>query len=59
MVFWELVKNRHVQKRLREEIAEKLRQIRSNGREDFTVDDFDSMPYLLAVLKVCSEWNIC
>ena len=29
-----------------------LRKIRARGDNDFTVDDFDSMPYLLAVGKV-------
>ena len=52
---WELAKNRHVQERLREEIRDTLRQIRSKGRDDFIVDDFDTMPYLLAVGKVSPE----
>ena len=34
---------------------ETLGRIRSRGDDDFTVDDFGSMPYLLAVGKVCSE----
>ena len=32
-----------------------LGQIRARGGSDFTVDDFDSMPYLLAFEKVCPE----
>jgi len=34
---------------------ETLGKIRARGDSDFTVDDFDSMPYLLAVGKVCLE----
>lgn len=48
---WELAKNRHVQEKLREEIVETLEQIRTRGDDEFTADDFDSMPYLLAVGK--------
>lgn len=50
---WELAKNRHTQETLRKEVEEKLRKIRSEGGDDFTPDDFNSMPYLLAVVKVC------
>lgn len=31
---------------------ETLGRIRTRGDDEFTVDDFDSMPYLLAVGKV-------
>lgn len=34
---------------------ETLGRIRTRGDNDFIVNDFDSMPYLLAVVKVCSE----
>jgi hypothetical protein len=34
---------------------ERLGRIRARGESDFTVSDFDSMPYLLAVGKVCWE----
>lgn len=34
---------------------ETLSRIRARGDDDFSVDDFDSMPYLLAVVKVCSK----
>lgn len=34
---------------------EMLGKIRMRGDNDFTVNDFDSMPYLLAVVKVCTE----
>jgi hypothetical protein len=35
--------------------VETLGKIRARGGSDFAVDDFDSMPYLLAVGKVCQE----
>lgn len=54
-MLWELAKNRHVQERLRKEIIETLGKIRTRGDNDFTMNDIDSMPYLLAVGKVCSE----
>jgi len=50
-VLWELSKNRRVQENLRTEIMEKLGEIRARGDSDFSVNDFDSMPYLLAVGK--------
>jgi hypothetical protein len=50
--FWELAKNRNVQERLRTEIMETLGKIRARGDSDFIANDFDSMPYLLAVGKV-------
>jgi hypothetical protein len=53
LVLWELAKQHHVQERLRAEIMETLGRIRARGDSDFAVDDFDSMPYLLAVEKVC------
>jgi len=48
---WELAKNRHVQERLRAEIGEMLGKIRARGDSDFTPNDFDSMPHLLAFGK--------
>ena len=32
-----------------------LERVRARGDSDFAVDDFDSMPYLLAVGKVCLQ----
>jgi hypothetical protein len=52
---WELAKCRNVQKRLRAEIMETLGRINTRGDKDFTVNDFDSMPYLLAFGKVLPE----
>lgn len=54
-ILWELAKNRHIQEKLRAEIKETLGRIRARGDNDFSVNDFDSMPYLLAVGKVCSK----
>ncbi|KAI0774916.1 cytochrome P450 [Trametes elegans] len=47
----ELAKQPHIQSRLREEIHEMERTIRARGDTDFTVSDFEAMPYLQAVLK--------
>ena len=55
---WELAKNRRVQEKLREEVTETLGRIRAGGKSDFAVEDFDSMPYLVAVVKVCLEPSI-
>ncbi|KAF9779010.1 cytochrome P450 [Thelephora terrestris] len=48
---WELANNQHVQESLRAEITETLSGIRARGDNDFSVNNFDSMPYLLAVVK--------
>jgi len=34
---------------------ETLKKIKARGNSDFGMNDFDSMPYLLAVGKVCLE----
>lgn len=47
----ELAKKPHIQERLRAEVMETLGKIRARGDSDFSVDDFDSMSYLLAVVK--------
>ncbi|KAL0065787.1 hypothetical protein AAF712_007275 [Marasmius tenuissimus] len=50
-------KDPDIQKRLREEIRERERQINIEGRSHngFTAEDFDGMPYLNAVVKVGLE----
>jgi len=53
--FWEFAKNPRVQERLRAEIVETLERIRARGDSDFSVKDLDSMPYLVAVGKVCLQ----
>ncbi|CDO76737.1 hypothetical protein BN946_scf184813.g7 [Trametes cinnabarina] len=47
----ELAKQPHIQSRLRSEIHAMERTIRERGDADFTVADFEAMPYLQAVLK--------
>jgi len=39
------------QEKLRAEIMDTLKKIRARGDSDFSVNDFDSMPYLIAVVK--------
>jgi len=48
----ELARHKRVQTRLRNEIHEKEHEIRARGDVGFTANDFDSMPYLTAVIKV-------
>ncbi|KAI0800178.1 cytochrome P450 [Fomes fomentarius] len=47
----ELAKQPHIQSRLRREVHAMERTIRARGDTDFTVADFEAMPYLQAVLK--------
>ena len=47
----ELAKQPAIQRRLREEVRAMERTIRERGDADFTVADFEAMPYLQAVLK--------
>ncbi|KAI0701013.1 cytochrome P450 [Cerioporus squamosus] len=47
----ELAKQPHIQTRLRAEVHAMERTIRERGDADFTVADFEAMPYLQAVLK--------
>ena len=49
---WELAKHQDVQEKLRAEINEILVKIKARGDVDFTVNDFKSMPYLVAFTKV-------
>ena len=49
---WELAKHRDFQGKLRAEINETLAKIKARGDADFTVNDFESMPYLVAFTKV-------
>ena len=48
---WELAKNRDVQDKLRAEVIEAWEKVKARG-DEFVADDFDSMPYLVAVGKV-------
>ena len=49
---WELAKNRDVQDKLRAEVSEAWGKVKARGDSEFAADDFDSMPYLVAVVKV-------
>ncbi|KAI8971016.1 cytochrome P450 [Trametes punicea] len=49
--FLELARQPHIQRRLRAEVHAAERAVRERGDSDFTVADFESMPYLQAVLK--------
>jgi hypothetical protein len=49
---WELAKNRNVQDELRAEINEAWGKVKARGDSEFVADDFDGMPYLVAVGKV-------
>ncbi|KAF9529748.1 cytochrome P450 [Crepidotus variabilis] len=50
-ILLEIARHEKVQTRLRQEIHEKEGEIRARGDAEFTAADFDSMPYLTAVLK--------
>ena len=50
--FWELAKHRDLQEKLRAEINDTLVEVRARGDADFTVNDFEKMPYLVAITKV-------
>jgi len=49
---WELAKNQDCQAKLRAEVIETLEKIKARGDTDFTANDFETMPYLVAVTKV-------
>lgn len=48
---WELAKNPQFQARLRTEVNETLKRVRARGDDDFTANDFETMPYLVALTK--------
>jgi len=49
---WEMAKHRDLQEKLRTEINETLEKIKARGDTDFTANDLESMPYLVAITKV-------
>ena len=49
---WELAKHPDFQEKLRAEISETLVKVKARGDTDFTANDFETMPYLVAVTKV-------
>jgi len=49
---WELAKHRDCQEKLWAEINETLEKVKARGDTDCTANDFENMPYLVAVVKV-------
>jgi len=47
-----LAKHRDCQGKLRAEINETLAKVKARGDADFTANDFENMPYLVAFTKV-------
>jgi len=52
-----LAKHRDCQERLRAEINKTLAKVKARGDADFTANDFESMPYLVAFTKVCRDYS--
>lgn len=50
-----MAKHRDCREKLRAEINETLARVKARGDDDFTANDFEGMPYLVAVTKV--RWN--
>lgn len=48
---YELAKHPEAQARVREEIITTRRKIKERGETEFTTNDFDAMPYMVAVMK--------
>jgi len=48
---WELAKHPDCQEKLRAEVNETLANAKARGGADLTADDFESMPYLAAIMK--------
>ena len=49
---WELAKHPDCQEKLRAEINKTLEKVKARGDANFTPNDFENMPYLVAVIKV-------
>ena len=49
---WEMAKHRECQEKLRAEINETLEKVKARGDNDFTANDLENMPYLVAITKV-------
>jgi len=49
---WEMAKHRDLQEKLRTEINETLEKVKARGDADLTANDFENMPYLVAITKV-------
>lgn len=48
---WELVKNRQFQERLSTEVNGALKGVRASSDEAFPTGDFETMPWLVAIVK--------
>jgi len=48
---WELAKHHDLQDKLRAEIKEALASVEARGDTDLTANDFETMPYLVAITK--------
>ena len=48
---WELAKNPQFQERLRTEINGTFKRVKARGDDDFTANDFETMPCLVALTK--------
>ena len=56
-ILYELSRQPEVQKKLRQEIRNMKESVRARGQTEVTIRDLDTMPYLLAVVKVSpSQW---
>lgn len=53
-ILLELARHPKMQSRLRDEIRETEAAVRARGDTQFTMADFDAMPYTVAVIKVRS-----
>lgn len=53
---FEMCKRPEMQERLRKEIRATERVVRDRGDTQFTPSDFDSMPFLSAMVKVCESY---
>jgi len=55
----EMARHPDMQMKLRKEIRETEQKLRASGRIEFSAYDFESMPYLTAVVKVRDFSHFC
>ena len=53
-----MAKHRDLQEKLRTEINETLEKVKARGDDDFTANDLENMPYLVAITKVCRSHSV-
>lgn len=51
-LFWELAKHPEYQEKIREEISAIRSKVIARGDNEFKMEDYDSMAYTLAAMKV-------